>query len=53
MVAKPVGDHAAPGPILLAENFELEGGPHAQDLADTAIAVERRQILVRRTPVVD
>src|SRR6266851_4920573 len=52
-VAKAVGDHAAPGPVLLSENLELERGLHAQDLLDAVIAIERRQVLGWRPPVVD
>ena len=39
-VAKPVGDQAATGPILLTESLIPEIGIDAENLADAAIAIE-------------
>jgi hypothetical protein len=41
-VAKPVGNHTSPCPVLFPENLELESGVHTKDLPDAMTAVEKR-----------
>jgi hypothetical protein len=39
-IAKSISDHAAAGPVVLAENLELKSALHAQDLPNAEVAVE-------------